>query len=937
MRRFVAALALVLSIPAAASTYTVDDPGDAPDFLPGDDVCSTAPAGGVCTLRAAIQEANAHAGDDRIEFDITGTLSPATPYPSIVQQVIIDGTSAPGYAGSPLVAIDGDTSSLTVGLHFAPGSDLSRLFALEINGFSVTAVRIDANTVRLRRNWLGPVSQGQPNRDGLQLNGSGSIIGGLDGQGNVISGNDGSGIVATGSGHDIRDNFIGTDETGTASLGNSGDGIRITGGATGITIGSATAGEENVISENDAGVNIEDGSGNTVAGNFIGTDVTGTNSLSNTTGVAVNAAGNTIGTAAAGNVISGNFFDNVVISADDTVVHNNVVDSMVVTIGFGIDVSFASNIDIGGSGPGEGNVVTHHPVLGITFFEVDNSRIVNNEVIDNGTGINLVDAFDVTVASNLVSDNSGGIEDIRGINNVIESNRVETTADGNSADGNSGMGIEISGSMDTIVRSNIVSANGAHGIEVRNDSIGTVIHSNIIGLGADLTTVLGNGGDGIHIRDGASGTVAGSVALSGNTIAGNGANGIGVGADALQNNTWAANSIDDNALLGIDLGIDGVTPNDLDDPDTGANNLQNFPVLESAVTSPGQSWVTGTINTRPGTAFTIHFYSSPDADPSGFGEGRTFLGALSGTTDAGGDASFVFNGPALTIGDVVTATATTADGSSEFSAAETVGAAGTIASIDDVSLPEGDDFVFTITLSAAVDVDVTVNYTTANGTAIAGSDYTAQSDVAVIAAGSTSTTITVPTTEDALFEPDETFFVNLSGATNATIADDQATGTIENDDTGEPAADLSISKTTTATTFTPGQEITYTITVENAGPFPATDVTVTDELPPGTSLVSATSPDAVCNGTTTVTCTIAALPSSGTATITLVVVATGNASITNTATVSAAAPPDTAAANNSAFAVIAPAAVAGEGIPTLSEWALLLLAMMLAGVAMRRT
>ena len=57
MRRFVVALALVLSIPAAASTYTVDDPGDAPDFLPGDDVCSTALAGGVFTLRAAIQEA----------------------------------------------------------------------------------------------------------------------------------------------------------------------------------------------------------------------------------------------------------------------------------------------------------------------------------------------------------------------------------------------------------------------------------------------------------------------------------------------------------------------------------------------------------------------------------------------------------------------------------------------------------------------------------------------------------------------------------------------------------------------------------------------------------------------------------------------------------------------------------------------------------------
>jgi hypothetical protein len=69
-----------------------------------------------------------------------------------------------------------------------------------------------------------------------------------------------------------------------------------------------------------------------------------------------------------------------------------------------------------------------------------------------------------------------------------------------------------------------------------------------------------------------------------------------------------------------------------------------------------------------------------------------------------------------------------------------------------------------------------------------------------------------------------------------------------------------------------------------------------------------------------------------------VVVATGDATITNTATVSAVSPAEAAPANNSAFAVISPAAVAaGAGIPTLSEWALLLMALALAGLAVRRT
>jgi chitinase len=130
-------------------------------------------------------------------------------------------------------------------------------------------------------------------------------------------------------------------------------------------------------------------------------------------------------------------------------------------------------------------------------------------------------------------------------------------------------------------------------------------------------------------------------------------------------------------------------------------------------------------------------------------------------------------------------------------------AAGTATITDDDPLPSitiGDRAVaegntgstnvaFTITLSALSGRDVTVAYATANDTATAGSDYVAVSGTATITAGSTSTTVNVAVTGDVLFEPAETFVVNLSGPTNATIGDPQATGTITND---EPTPALSI-------------------------------------------------------------------------------------------------------------------------------------------------
>lgn len=111
-------------------------------------------------------------------------------------------------------------------------------------------------------------------------------------------------------------------------------------------------------------------------------------------------------------------------------------------------------------------------------------------------------------------------------------------------------------------------------------------------------------------------------------------------------------------------------------------------------------------------------------------------------------------------------------------------------SIDDASLNEGNSgtgqLSFTVKLSQATTVPVTVNYATGNGTASAGSDFTQNTGTVTFAAGETSKTITVAVTGDTAVESNETLTVTLSGASGGTIADDSATGTIVNDDAAAP-------------------------------------------------------------------------------------------------------------------------------------------------------
>jgi CSLREA domain-containing protein len=173
-----------------------------------------------------------------------------------------------------------------------------------------------------------------------------------------------------------------------------------------------------------------------------------------------------------------------------------------------------------------------------------------------------------------------------------------------------------------------------------------------------------------------------NIVIAGNTVTGAAFDAIVVNFSnppnlSPQNVTITENSLFDNAwineLFGVDiyLGIalnagDGVTPNDFQDLDTGANNLQNLPVLTYAQDYRGQIRVLGHLNSEPNKSYRIEFFANDVVNASGHGEGERFLGSVDVTTNRGGNAvldtkgslEVEIGGGLVDIGDFVTATAT---------------------------------------------------------------------------------------------------------------------------------------------------------------------------------------------------------------------------------------------------------------------------------------
>ena len=292
---------------------------------------------------------------------------------------------------------------------------------------------------------------------------------------------------------------------------------------------------------------------------------------------------------------------------------------------------------------------------------------------------------------NLISGNVGsGVVLSKSQDNLIEGNLIGTNALGTAALGN-GSGVDVGDSRNNVIGGttsaarNLISGNGGSGVSffariVISSAANNVVQGNFIGTDVTGTAPVPNTGDGVRIFAGQertfvfSQTIGGMDAGTGNTIAFNTGNGVAVGIRSLQRdrpdrNAILGNSIFRNGGLGIDLGSDGVTPN-APGLRNGPNGLQNYPVLTAATVSGGSIVIDGTLNSLPNTSFRVELFGNPAADPSSFGEGKTFLGSVDVTTDSDGNAVFHPLFPVVTpFGLQVSATATNLEtrATSEFS------------------------------------------------------------------------------------------------------------------------------------------------------------------------------------------------------------------------------------------------------------------------------
>jgi hypothetical protein len=211
--------------------------------------------------------------------------------------------------------------------------------------------------------------------------------------------------------------------------------------------------------------------------------------------------------------------------------------------------------------------------------------------------------------------------------NVVEGNLIGTAADGVALLPND-TGVSISASSDNMLSANVISGNSGAGVLISSDGADdNRLEGNWIGTDAAGLLDLGNGGSGVEIDGGDQN----HVGDPGNTIAHNGGDGVTVVTGA--GNAIRKNSIHDNDALGIDLGADGTTPNDDLDADSGPNQLQNGPEIESA-TDTTVDWE---LESEPGTDYRLDFFAGDVCDPSGSGEAQTYLDSITVTTNNNGD------------------------------------------------------------------------------------------------------------------------------------------------------------------------------------------------------------------------------------------------------------------------------------------------------------
>ena len=708
---------------------------------------------GAGSLRQAILDANAIAGPDNIGFNIGSgprRIVVTSLLPTITDPLTIDGTTQPGFAGTPLIEIQPDGQVIGDGFTITAGNSVLR--GLVLNKFRGHAIKIENGGGNvIEGNYIGTEANGSVASANLQsgvfiVSSSNNRIGGLTvAARNVISGNLGNGVhIATGaSNNTVQGNYIGVNVAGTAALGNQ-SGVAFFNNAHHNTVGGTTAAARNVISGNRSnGIQIEGADSNVVQGNYVGTNAAGDAAINNTSDeIRAVGSNNTLigGPTSIPGTAPGNVVVNMFIAgSSESVVQGNLIGTNAAGTArlnnFGLGMVVWGPATIGGSTPGTGNVISGFRI-GVFVANSGGGSILGNRIGTDITGTNAI--------PNVV-----GVQ----LTGNVKDTRVGGTA---------------------AAEANVISGNGT-GIQLLANN--GIIKGNFIGTRSDGTTPLPNTTDGIEIQEHSSENIIGGGTEQGaaNTIAFNGRHGISItptGTNFVSTkNTIRGNIIHSNGGLGIDLGGDQVTLNDFGDGDTGPNGTQNYPEVLS-VTAGASAVIQGALNSVASSAFTLDFYVSSSCDQSGFGEGASLIGSTQVNTDTLGNSNFSVQFPvSIPTGSVVTATATDSNGNtSEFSLCYVVNGPGTVQFTSSVAATEQAGLVTFLVSRTRGTVDGgTVSFATSNGTATAGSDYTETSGTLTFTQGQTIKTLRVPVIDDALDENSETVNLTLSNPTGFTL------------------------------------------------------------------------------------------------------------------------------------------------------------------------
>jgi hypothetical protein len=763
----IASTLLICVVAASAGVFTVTttaDNGNNANPTPG-------------SLRKAILDANSNgsAVTDNINFNIAGggvkTFTPKFKLPSINTPTFLDGYTQPGAKVNTLA------------------NGINAVLLIELNG---------------AMKELSPFTEA-----GLSIASSGVTVRGL------IINRFGAGIFVFSATNNIKitGNFLGTDATGLIDLGNANDGIEVFNSQGTVTIGGASLADRNLISGNGwSGIsNISPDTTLNVIGNYIGTNKNGSGDLGNDKHGVVTGSANAL---VEDNVIAYNGLVGLGIFKSNIVKGNNISHNT----GNGVNVN-GPNCIIGGTQPGDGNMIRLNGGHGINLEPAGtDTKIVGNAIGVDFLGLlgsgNQKDGIFVnsdtnkiggpTAAErNFISDNMVmGIEiTATSSHNTIRGNYIGTSPSGKSLGNFDGIFVN-GGDVNTIGgvaagEGNVISGNARYGVNIANDAELNKVQGNFIGTKADGVTALANG-VGIRIEGSRFNVIGGPGGQ--NVIALNNGRGVVLDAGTTNgNNLITENSIFSNGSLGIDLGGNGVTPNDANDVDNGANRLLNFPVISSAVSGNGQIVVAGSLNSIANITYTIHFYANAACDASGNGEGQTFIGSLP-VTAPGNNVNLAATFPVnVTPGTFLTATTT--DGSSstsEFSQCVQVTQvpASTLQfSQSSFTVNEsGGSATISVARAGGNSGAVSVQYqTAAGGAATENTDYTPVSGTLTWSNGdAASKTFTVPVANDLLYEGDESINLTLTNPSGGATLGGQNTATllIVNDES-KPAMTIS--------------------------------------------------------------------------------------------------------------------------------------------------